>query len=979
MTRLSRNLVFNVVGQGLALLLSFVAVKFIFKQLGDDLFGIIYFNITLATVVSAALELGVLATTSREVALYFGSEPRYVTKLIQTASLLYWSFGILILVGVLVLAPILVENWINLKTTDAHTATTVIRILSVSTMLVLPRSLYTSIFRGRQRMELNNIIDVTTTVTQQIGIVALLKLGEGAFVVAGWISVSVAMGLVAYVVVAVRMFGWPALMPKLHPEVVTRNVRYTSLMMANSLLSLVYTQADKVVVSKLLPVAEFGFYSFASSTVGRAAFVAAAIGQAAFPSFANLSAAGEHEALIRQFRKLQGLVSFVTAPMFAAICFAATPVYSYLFNPAVAGRLLVPTILLAVGFYLNSSLNPPFMLSFAVGKPQIIVRANVVALFVVVPVTVLLIATNGLTGAAASWVFYNLFAYAYIVPKICRDALQITAWSWYRRVLTSGGLALVVYALSWYLIARPASFSLAALSVAYVAASLVFAAGAYFLIDSDLRDTLVRVARSLGFQKAPADDPITRAPASVPPARALTETLIVGSTGVALGLVIGGLASLHSGWGAVGMIASVCVAAVVLIRLLGWTVGPVVLLIASCFVDRNTFPVGRIDVRPEQIAALLGLAVLIASRLRSGGLDWLRPSAAETALGAWFAVGLVSSLIVAPVHSESLKVLALLVLSSVALVLPRRLLEHREELDHVIRWLLLAFALEGGFALAAYLLHLFGSNIALSVNPGTGHLSAYGSLWEPNVLGAICAAGAIAWMYLGHRHFHHSWVGIALCLSGAVVSFARAAWLAVVVLMLLSLIASVRRQIYLRGLAFGTAATLVVIGAVVAIDKLGSYSVSLTGSTGSLTGSVSNGTDVLGRLYQIKPVFAELRASPIVGGGIDSFGQRHITGGVPEHLANLSLAVINDTGLLGVAVFGVFVVIILVAVWRRRHDATVIGLGVMTLLIALTNQATETLELMITWVLIGLLLAAVQVAETVSPSSTAGTARDTDS
>src|ERR1700694_2801151 len=108
MTRLSRNLVFNVVGQGLALALSFVAVKFIFKQLGDDLFGIIYFNITLATVVSAALELGILATTSREVALYFGSEPGYVTKLIQTASLLYWSLGILILIGVLVSAPVLV-------------------------------------------------------------------------------------------------------------------------------------------------------------------------------------------------------------------------------------------------------------------------------------------------------------------------------------------------------------------------------------------------------------------------------------------------------------------------------------------------------------------------------------------------------------------------------------------------------------------------------------------------------------------------------------------------------------------------------------------------------------------------------------------------------------------------------------------------------------------------------------------------------
>lgn len=505
MTRLSKNVIFNVVGQGLALALSFIAVKFIFKQLGDDIFGIIYFNITLATVVSAVLELGVLATTSREVALHFDSEPGYIASLIQTASLLYWSLAILIVAAVFISAPILVGHWINLRTTDAGTATTVIRILSISTMVVLPRALYTSLFRGRQRMALNNIIDVATTIAQQLGIVALLKLGGDVFMVAGWISVSVAMGLVAYVVVAGRMFGWRSLLPILNPGVVRRNARYTTLMMANSLLSLVYTQADKVIVSKLLPVAEFGFYGFASATVGRAAFVAAAIGQAAFPSFSNLSAAGEHQALIRQFRKLQELVCFVTAPMFAAICFAAAPVYAYLFNSSVAGRLLVPTILLAVGFYMNSALNPPFMLSFAVGKPQIIVRANVVALFLVLPVTVLLIAAYGLTGAAASWVFYNLFAFAYIVPKICRESLQIPTWSWYRRVLKSGGLAVIAYGLSWFLIASAGSFSLSALSVAYVAGSLVFAVGAYFLIDSDVRSTFLRLTRTLTAPRGKAD------------------------------------------------------------------------------------------------------------------------------------------------------------------------------------------------------------------------------------------------------------------------------------------------------------------------------------------------------------------------------------------------------------------------------------------------------------------------------------------
>jgi O-antigen/teichoic acid export membrane protein len=495
--RLAKNVIFNVAGQGAVLVLSLIAVKFIFKQLGDDVFGILYFNITLATVVTAALELGVLGTSTREVSLHFDVEPKYITSLIRTASLLYWSFSLLILIAIVIAAPFLVEHWINLRTVDAGTATPMIRILSISTMAVLPRALYTSLFRGRQRMAVNNIIDIITTAGQQLGILVILKLGAGVFVVAGWISVSMVLSIAAYLVVAGRLFGWRALVPGFDMAVIWRNIAYTRLMLASSVLSLVHSQADKVIVSKLLPVAEFGFYGFASATVGRANFVATAIGQASFPSFATMFAAGDRGALTQQFRKLQDLVNFSTAPLFAGICFAALPLYTYLFNAGVSTRLLLPTTLLAIGFYLNSALNQPFMLSFAAGKPHIIVKGNLLALFVVLPVTVAFIVAYGMTGAALSWVFYNVFAFVYMVPRICRECLQITVWNWYQQILRSGVLALAVYGAAWLLIGRAGSFSTPALVLGYAAGSVGFAIGAYLLVGRDLRDTIARLPKTL--------------------------------------------------------------------------------------------------------------------------------------------------------------------------------------------------------------------------------------------------------------------------------------------------------------------------------------------------------------------------------------------------------------------------------------------------------------------------------------------------
>src|ERR1700738_3939070 len=65
MSRLFRNIAYNVMGQGLILILGFIGVKFIFSRLGADAFGIIYFNLILTGVLTTALELGVLVTPVR--------------------------------------------------------------------------------------------------------------------------------------------------------------------------------------------------------------------------------------------------------------------------------------------------------------------------------------------------------------------------------------------------------------------------------------------------------------------------------------------------------------------------------------------------------------------------------------------------------------------------------------------------------------------------------------------------------------------------------------------------------------------------------------------------------------------------------------------------------------------------------------------------------------------------------------------------
>jgi O-antigen/teichoic acid export membrane protein len=288
MSRLTKNIIYNTAGQGLVLILSLIAVRFIFRRLGDDVFGIIFFNLVLTAVLTSILELGVSSTLVREVSIHDDSEPAYIRDLIRTASFVYWAGGFLLVAVIWFAAPLLVTHWVNLKTLDPNTAATVLRILSVVSLVALPKGLYTSIFRGRQRMGINNVIDVGTAALQQtITLLILLTVG-GVYLVAAGISAANIVGIIAYVLVAARLFGWSTLVPKFSSYVIRRNLGFTGRMTFVSVLILIHLQAAQVIVSKLLPIAQFGLYGFVSSTVNRATIVTGAVAQAAFPSFSSL-------------------------------------------------------------------------------------------------------------------------------------------------------------------------------------------------------------------------------------------------------------------------------------------------------------------------------------------------------------------------------------------------------------------------------------------------------------------------------------------------------------------------------------------------------------------------------------------------------------------------------------------------------------------------------------------------------------------
>ena len=491
MSKVSKNILFNLVGQLLIVLLGFWGTRLVFHKLGDEALGILYFALAIYAVLLPILDLGVSSTIVREVACHRHTDPKYLFDLVRTGTLFYWSGYAALSAGVWITAPWLVSRWINLKAFDASEAVHALRILALALLLMLPRSFYSNLIRGMEHMEFNNFIEVGTTALQQGGTILILMYGGGLVHIAYCYLASLLLSNLAYIAITGYFFSWRSLFPGFTSGVLNRNLSFTSHMAAFSVLAMIQMESDKALISKLLPIGLVGFYGLAQTMVARVSRVPAAINQAAFPNFSALFHKGDQIGLMRQYHRLQDLVCYGLVPIFAAIIFAARPLFTYLLNAQASQMLLLPTALLCVGWYMNGTVNMPLALSLAVGRPDINARLNFYALFITLPATAWFIWKWGLVGAGLSSVFYHLYIYGYAVRRWASECMGMPASAWYFHVLKFLLVAAVTYGSMWLVFERIDKDSIVCLASAYLLGSIAYLCGAYLVLGEDLRQGFV--------------------------------------------------------------------------------------------------------------------------------------------------------------------------------------------------------------------------------------------------------------------------------------------------------------------------------------------------------------------------------------------------------------------------------------------------------------------------------------------------------
>jgi O-antigen/teichoic acid export membrane protein len=230
--------------------------------------------------------------------------------------------------------------------------------------------------------------------------------------------------------------------------------RFAGGLTATALVSLALTQMDKVVLSRMLSLEAFGYYSLAAVAAGGLHYLIGPVFTAIFPRLSQLVVLGDEHELSRFYHVACQIASVAVLPAAAVLVFFSRDVALAWTHSATTAALTYQIIaILAAGTAMNGLMHVPYALQLANGWTSLTFMSNLIATIVLVPAMIVLASRFGGVGAASVWLVLNL-GYVLITARLMhRRLLRGELARWYfgdigialiAAVGTAGALRLVL-------------------------------------------------------------------------------------------------------------------------------------------------------------------------------------------------------------------------------------------------------------------------------------------------------------------------------------------------------------------------------------------------------------------------------------------------------------------------------------------------------------------------------------------------------
>jgi O-antigen/teichoic acid export membrane protein len=488
-----RNIAANVGGAAMAMLAVLVAVPIYLRLLGPEAYGLVGL-FTTVTVAALALDLGLGATLNREAArMRARGETGAFGDVVATLESGAWVLGVLFGAAFAEAAPTITRHWLTFATLTPGDVTRALYLMALAVPALTARTLYLAGLNGLERQGRANVLTAAATAGRALVTVTALLVWRPSVT-----TFFVAQVLALYVEVGAFRLTLLAALPvaarggRIRPAAARPTLGFSAGVAGTMLLALGLTSVDQVILSAILPLAQFGYYTLAVAAANTLGQIVQPVTTAVYPRLSQLVEQGDTARIAEDYHFFSQVVAIIVLPAGCLLAFFPGDVLTlWTRSPDVARHAAAVLAVRAVGTMLNALMHVPHVMQLAVGWSSLGAWVNALALAVVVPATIGLGLAWGGVGAAFVWVALNLAMLLFAMGRMHTRVLPGELARWYGHVLAPGAAVVLVFVVSR---AAMPDTPLPVVRFAWLLATVVVAAAAAVATATTVRRRAVAAA-----------------------------------------------------------------------------------------------------------------------------------------------------------------------------------------------------------------------------------------------------------------------------------------------------------------------------------------------------------------------------------------------------------------------------------------------------------------------------------------------------
>lgn len=422
---LRSNIFANYTSQLYATGVGIAVVPLYIKYMGAEAYGLVGI-FTMLQAWFSILDMGLTPTMARESARFNGGALSAKDYRALSRALEAIFAGIAIAGGCLLFAnawPIS-AHWLNASHMATHEIATSIRTMAFIVALRWMSGLYRGIITGAERLVWLSGFNSLIATARFILVLPILVYIDSSVLTFFLFQLGVAFfELVGLAWMAYR------LLPKLPGSARTELnfspikplIKFSMSVAFTASVWVLVTQTDKLVLSKILTLADYGYFTVAILVASGIMLISTPISAALMPRMTRLQAEDKQEALMTTYRKATQLVTIIVIPAALTIIFFSPQILWAWTGDLLLVQKAAPVLsLYAIGYAFLAVGAFPYYLQYAKGNLKLHLIGNLIFLILLIPSIIWAANRHGMTGAGWAWLITNVGYFLVWTPLVHR-------------------------------------------------------------------------------------------------------------------------------------------------------------------------------------------------------------------------------------------------------------------------------------------------------------------------------------------------------------------------------------------------------------------------------------------------------------------------------------------------------------------------------------------------------------------------------